>query len=169
MRLTIPSTALSALRGPGPARAGRICLFALWWVATAAAQAPDLAYRRTVGGLEIYVGAVPAAIVRGHPEAHSERSMHGGRPERYDIHVVAAIFDAQSGKRIEVAAVSARAETSGGVWADQKPLQPMAIAGGASYGNYFAPPGKGPFSIQLTIRRPGEPLPTRARFEFVSP
>ncbi len=167
--MTIRSAAWRALRGTGPVPAGRVWLLALLWATTAAAQAPDVAHRRTVGGLEIYVGAVPAAIVRGHPAAHPERSMHGGRPGRYDFHVVAAIFDAKSRKRVEDAAVSARVETPGGVWTEQKPLEPMTIAGAASYGNYFAPPGTGPFFIELTIRRPGEPLPTRARFEFERP
>jgi hypothetical protein len=35
---------------------------------------------RTKDGLAVYLGVLPATIVRGHPPGHPERAMHGGAP-----------------------------------------------------------------------------------------
>lgn len=47
-----------------------------------------------------------------------------------------------------------------------KALEPMAIAGKRSYGNYFRMPGNGPYRIEMQIRRPGSPVETRAIFDW---
>ena len=60
--------------------------------ATAAlAQGTD-DYMRTAGGLGVYLGVMPAELVKGQPV------MHGGVPAgRHEDHIVVAIFDAASG------------------------------------------------------------------------
>ena len=53
-----------------------LCVSALPWnkVATAA---EDAQYK-TANGLAVYLGVVPAEIVKGHPSGHAETTMHGG-------------------------------------------------------------------------------------------
>lgn len=129
------------------------------------AQAADADHHRTADGLEIYIGIVPAEIVRKYPESSPERKMHGGKPKRGDVHVMVSLFDAASGQRIGDANVFARVAAQGAAGAE-KPLEAMTIAGAASYGNYFGIPGKGPFAVELTITRPNVPKRARARFEL---
>ena len=45
------------------------------------AMADDETQSKTVQGLTIDYGIVPAAIVKGHPPTHAERTMHGGVPQ----------------------------------------------------------------------------------------
>src|SRR6266581_7212078 len=76
-----------------------LCLFAISWsgIATAADDAPY----KLAGGLAVYIGVVPAEIVKGHPSQHAEKTMHGGAPKgAHEYHIVAAVFDATSGSRI---------------------------------------------------------------------
>lgn len=110
---------------------------------------------RAVDGYAIYLGVVPAAIAQGHPPEHPERKMHGGAPRgRGQHHVMVAVFDAASGARIEDAVVTAKVGEPGLAPA-QKRLEPMAIAGAMSYGNYFALSPPGPYRIELQVARPG--------------
>ena len=119
----------------------------------------------TVGDVQIYIGILPAQMIRGHPQAHSESSMHGGQPTASDeFHIVIALFDAKSGTRIEDADVTARVSEIGLVGAEKK-LESMAIAGAVTYGNYFTMQGHGPFRISLTIHVPGRPQDVKAEFE----
>src|SRR5512139_1015129 len=85
---------------------------------------------RTAGGVTVYLGVVPAEIVKGLPAAGTtERPMHGripGGPHQY--HLVAAIFDVASGTRVSDAVVTA--EVSGlGLSGSKMKLEPMQIAG----------------------------------------
>jgi hypothetical protein len=43
-------------------------------------RAAEDAQFKTVAGLAVYLGVVPAAIVKGHPSGHAEQTMHGGMP-----------------------------------------------------------------------------------------
>lgn len=112
-------------------------------------------YYRAADGYAIYLGVVPAAIAQGHAPDDPERKMHGGAPRgRSQQHVMVAVFDAASGARIEDAVVTAKVGEPGLAPA-QKRLEPMAIAGAISYGNYFALSPPGPYRIELQIVRPG--------------
>jgi hypothetical protein len=51
-----------------------LCSTIAWIGSEAAAQ--DTEYK-TVDGLAVYLGVVPAQIVKGHPREHSEQTMHG--------------------------------------------------------------------------------------------
>lgn len=110
---------------------------------------------RVVDGVAIYLGVMPAEIIQGHPREHEEGRMHGGVPAgRHRDHLVLALFDDDSGERIEDAQVSAGVMELGlrGQW---KTLEPMRIAGTITYGNYFDMPDEGTYHIRLRIRRPG--------------
>ena len=138
-------------------------LFAgLLLVVSAAAAAGG--YRQVVDGVAIYFGVLPAELVRGHPRAHPESEMHGGVPAG-ENHLVVALFDDKSGARIIRAEVTATITGPGSFKAEKK-LEPMVIADAASFGNYFAMLGPGPYRIDLVIRLPGGTKSLRARFEW---
>jgi hypothetical protein len=118
---------------------------------------------RSVGGYAIYLGIVAAAIVQGHhPPDHAEREMHGGVPRgRHQHHVMVAVFDAATGTRIDDAVVTAKVGKPG-LAPVRKRLEPMAIAGAMTYGNYFTLLPASSYRIELHIARPraGAPVVT---------
>ncbi len=119
----------------------------------AAAPTADTAYRRVMDGVAVYFGIVPAELVRGHPQEHPEGLMHGGVPVG-ENHIMVALFEDKTGKRITRAEVTATI-TGPDRFKMTKKLEPMIVAGAASYGNYFNMPGPGPYRIALRIRTPG--------------
>ncbi len=110
-------------------------------------------YRQVVDGVAVYFGVMPAELVRGRPPGHPESGMHGGVPVG-ENHVMVALFDDKTGERITRAEVSA-AITGPDRFRLEKKLEPMIVAGAATYGNYFNMPGPGPYRIALHIRVPG--------------
>jgi hypothetical protein len=121
---------------------------------------------KAIGGLSVYLGVVPAEIVRGHSPEHPEGVMHGGAPSgKKDSHVVVAVFDAGTGKRIADSEVVARvAET--GLTREKKKLEAMKIADTVTYGNYFRMTAKGPYRISAEIRTAGATRPLTVDFEY---
>ncbi len=110
-------------------------------------------YRQVVDGVAVYFGVMPAELVRGHPREHPESEMHGGVPVG-ENHIMVALFEDKTGKRITRAEVTATITGPGNFKAEKK-LEPMIIAGAASFGNYFTMPGPGPYRIAVRIRTPG--------------
>lgn len=142
-----------------------ILALALSLSAAAPARADIVNEQKVVEGLAFYLGIVPAEIVRGHPSGHEERGMHGGPPSHAgQYHVMVAIFDAASGKRVTDASVKARVE-SVGLGGQERALEAMPVAGAMTYGNYFGMVGNGPFRIILQVVRPGMTAPIEVRFE----
>ena len=132
---------------------------------SAQALADTASDSKTVGNILIYMGLLPAEMIRGHPQQHPEVSMHGGlQSGSGQYHVLIALFDSKTGSRIENADVSARVSEIG-LAGDEKKLEPMQIAGTVTYGNYFRMAGRGPFKIALTIHVPGQPQEIRTTFE----
>ena len=127
-------------------------LFVLVLIASAA-QAVDTGQTKSADGLTVYLGVIPAEIVRGHPPGHPERLAHGGPPSgRHSYHVVVAIFDAATGARVTDAKVSAQV-ASLGLSGPTRELEPMTIADTVTYGNYFTLPGRGPYRMLIEIGR----------------
>ena len=114
---------------------------------------------KTAGGLAVYLGVLPAALIRGHQE------MHGGAPSgSHAYHVVAAIFDASTGARIEDAKVEARV-TPRRLVGEARALESMEIAGTVTYGNYFTMGGSDPYRIQISIT-PSGGSPVEVEFSY---
>lgn len=132
-----------------------------------AAFAADSSQHKVVHGVAIYLGVFPAEMVLGHPRAHTEAQMHGGVPAgQHQQHVVVALFDNVTGKRISGAKVSARVHEINLAGA-QKKLEPMLIAGTVSYGNYFNMPAtNNPYRIQVRIELPGVADVIEAQFDY---
>ncbi len=132
-----------------------------------AAFAADSSQHKVVHGVAIYLGVFPAEMVLGHPRPHTEAEMHGGVPAgQHQQHVVVALFDNATGKRISGAKVSARVHeiNLAGV---QKKLAPMLIAGTVSYGNYFNMPAtNNPYRINVRIELPAVADVIEAQFYY---
>jgi hypothetical protein len=122
---------------------------------------------KTKGGLAVYLGVLPAAMIQGHPRGHPEEAMHGGVPSgRHAYHVMAAVFDAATGERVEDAVVEPRVAEPGRAGITRR-LEPMLIADTVTYGNYFQLSGDGPYRIDLSITRPGlaRPITVESTYE----
>ncbi|HLF10368.1 MAG TPA: hypothetical protein VJA26_04075 [Gammaproteobacteria bacterium] len=146
----------------------RLALAAIFFWALAVplvAGAADNSGYKTAGGLAVYLGVLPAAMIQGH-QNHPEEAMHGGVPRgRHAFHVMAAVFEAASGARIEDAKVSARV-TPLGLGGVTSALEPMEIAGTVTYGNYFTMSGDGPYRIELSITPAGASRPVMLGFSY---
>jgi hypothetical protein len=140
---------------------GLLCLLVI-----GTAMAANSGEVKTSAGLTVYLGVVPAEIVKG-PTPHSaERPMHGRVPRGpHEYHVVAAIFDAATGTRVSDASVSA--QLSGvGLSGERKNLEPMQISGTTTYGAFFSLPGRDLYTIRLAIVRPGARQPVTIDFRY---
>lgn len=138
------------------------------------AIAADDDQSRTVQGLIVDYGIVPAAILKGHPPTHVERTMHGGptgskmenvSPVGSQYHLVVAVFDAATGVRVTNAVVKAEIfplNSSGSVVT----LETMQIAGTTTYGGFFRAPDAHHYTIRLTIQRPSKSRTVTLVFEY---
>lgn len=111
---------------------------------------------QVVNGIEVYLGIVPAGLVRDHPRGHTESKMHGG-PAAGGYHVLVALFDRTTGQRITDARVSAQLVSESHP-APETRLEPMTVAGAQTYGNYFDMVRGGSYRLDVLIRRPGAPV-----------
>ncbi len=149
---TVVVTATIALASVAPLRA----------LAQAAAEGSP----QRADGLLVYLGVVPAAVVRGHSPSHAESAMHDGAPAgRDDYHLLVAIFDAASGTRVTDASVTARVHGLGHVGQSDVRLEPMTIAGAASFGGFVSLRSPDTYSITIGIARPAL-APTQVRFTY---
>lgn len=143
------------------------CLFALMVAAAfphpaAAEEAGGL--QKTAGDLTVYLGVMPAQLIQGHEPGHTEKEMHGGVPKgKHRYHVMVAVFEKGSGRRVTDAQVRARVAEVG-LAGEDKMLEPMVIAGAMSFGNYFTMAAPRPYDITVTIRRPGTQRPVEVKF-----
>jgi len=130
------------------------------------ATAADTRDHKAAGGLSVYLGVLPAAMIQGHPKDHPEEAMHGGVPRgRHAYHVMAAVFDADSGERSEDARVEARVMPLGLAGVTRR-LQPMVIADTITYGNYFIMRGDGPYQIRISVTPAGAAQPVVLEFSY---
>lgn len=123
----------------------------LGWSPTQAAEGGET---KSAGGLTVYLGVVPAELVKGLSPHSSERPMHGGSPRgTHEHHVVVAVYDSGSNARITDARVTAK--VSGlGLSGPQKTLEPMRIADTLTYGAFFDLT-RDLYTIRVTVQRPG--------------
>lgn len=146
---------------------------ALAWALTGLipATAADTRDHKTAGGLSVYLGVLPAAMIQGHPKDHPEEAMHGGAPRgRHAFHVMVAVFDAESGDRIEDATVEASVASIGDAAAHlpgvTRRLESMVIADTVTYGNYFTMRGDGPYRIRFSVTPAGATQPVVLEFSY---
>lgn len=135
-------------------------------LSTLVAMAVDEGQYRTADGLAIYLGVVPAEIVKGPPPHSTERPLHGQIPKGpHQYHVVVAIFDGVTGVRVSDATVTA--QVSGlGLSGPIRKLDPMEIANTITYGAFFNLPGPDLYTVRLTVERPGKTRPVLAELKY---
>jgi len=147
-------------RGAVAALFGALCLTVpgVALMSRDAAMAAETDLSKTAGGLTVYLGVVPAEIIKGPPmHGHISKGPHDYHvisKSPHEYHIVAAIFDAASGERVSDADVTA--EVSGlGLAGGKKKLEPMQIAGTTTYGGFFDLPGADLYTAKLTVERGG--------------
>lgn len=94
--------------------------------------------------------------------------MHGGvRGNRYTYHLVVALFDHVTQKRISDARVTAAVQEIG-LSETRRKLEPMRTGDMISYGAYLDLGGTGPYRVKLEVRRPDRPGIVSGQFEYRS-
>jgi hypothetical protein len=110
------------------------------------------------GGVTLYWGLVPAAVVA---QQHDLAELHGGPPKGGGQvhHLVVALYDTTSDKRIEDAVVRAQLSETGIVDEPPKYLPPMKVNDQATYGQFFGVAKDGPYRFRVWVKlaqRPDE-------------
>lgn len=142
-----------------------IAAFAIFLL-TAPLLADDQGRSKVIGGLAVYLGVLPAAMITGHPAGHSETTIHGGLPSGPHVyHVMVAVFDEASGARIADAEVTARVAPLG-LTGTEKVLEPMTIEDTVTYGNFFDMRYSDTYRIKVEIRRPAAQQPVLVEFQY---
>ncbi|OGA54806.1 MAG: hypothetical protein A3F74_25070 [Betaproteobacteria bacterium RIFCSPLOWO2_12_FULL_62_58] len=108
---------------------------------------------KSASGMTVRLGITPAESMRGQPET----KLHGGVPSgKGQHHVVVALFESASGKRISNAEITAKVGELG-LRTVEKKLDPMVIDKTVTWGNFFQMSSPGQYRIELKIRRRGVP------------
>ena len=132
----------------------------------AKAAATPAGVHKVVGGLDIYLGFVPAAKLRSYPAGSVERLMHGGVPAGGDqFHANVSVLDRTSKAPVTNAKVELQIEQPGGLSSETKPLEAVTINKAASYGNYVTLKPKTNYVVTVRVRSGDNPQPVEARFE----
>lgn len=144
-------------------------------VASAPANAGVADGAKTVDDLTIYLGVVPAAIVRGH-QAELNAAVRGGLPRSsaHNLHIVAAVFNKTSGARLENVQVRARIHAGARVHGTKPrtwtvPLRPMRVNGALTFGAFTNLGSWQDATISIDVIRPGRSprhRMTSAQFEY---
>jgi cytochrome c5 len=120
---------------------------------------------RTIEGVEVNLGFVSAEALRKFPEGSAERSMHGGVPSGSGYyHVNVSLLEAASKAPLANVKVEVRLERPG-LSGETKALEPVAVGGRASYGNYFRLLPKTRYVVIVHVQKPDSPRAVEARFE----
>jgi hypothetical protein len=126
-------------------------------------------YEKHADGLAVYLGVMPAQLLRGNADAAHLATMHGGLPSGSGSHhVVVSIFAERTGRQIDDASVEAGVGLLG-LGETRRRMEPMKIADTTTYGNFFPMTGAGPFVVRVTIRRPGQDHATQVQFNYAHP
>lgn len=131
----------------------------------AAAVDADGAFRRAAG-VVVYLVVIPAAILRGHPPEHTGQGLHGGPPldGHHVHHLLVALFDERTGKRITNAAVTATVHGLRHTPEQRIGLEPMAVGGTQAYGGFATLPARDLYRIEIDVRRPDGAAPASVIF-----
>lgn len=129
--------------------------------------ADDAAQYKQSQGLAVYLGVLPAAMVKGHDPHYAESTMHGGVPAgSHEYHLLVAVFEESSGLRIVDAEVSATVTGLGHVGGTRLQLEPMRIEDTVTYGNFINFPGADLYTIKVSVRRSAALHPVAFEFSY---
>ena len=152
----MPSTLVRRLRHT--ATAGLVLAFST----LSAAAATE--YEKHADGFAVYMGVLPAQVLRGNADASHLATMHGGLPTGSGSHhLVIAIYDERTQRQVEGADVMADV-TPLGLGPTRRKLEPMPIGTSGTYGNFYPMPGSGPYTVHVIIHVPGQARNTEVQF-----
>lgn len=144
-----------------------LSLFIVLLMITGNVWGTDDPTHKSIGGVDIFIGIVPAEIIKGRNLA-KEMNMHGGNIRGGNLyHLVVALFDTKTRERISEANIKANISVPGSSGSTKK-LEKMEINNTVSFGNYYAFPKTAPYYIGLTLDIPGKNV-NKAVFTFTSP
>jgi len=133
------------------------------------ANASNIDLHKTSDNYQVYLGVVPADMIKESPYLiDNDVKLHGGinNKDNNSYHVLVAIFDSKTNKRIEdvtvIAEVNKKSLLSG--IEIEKPLQKMVTSGTITYGNFFTMNQKNTYKIKVIVYRPNQS--TKETFEF---
>jgi cytochrome c5 len=174
---------MQAIRGHGgmPSRGGKaeltdneiknaiIYMFNPSGAPTAAAATPPptkvAGNVRVIGGTEVYLGLLPAEVLRSYPKDSAERSMHGGIPAGSGYyHVNVTLLDATSKAPISGGKVEIKVDERG-ISTETTTLQPVTINNTPSYGNYIRLKSKTRYLLSVKVQKADSAQPIEAQFE----
>lgn len=137
------------------------CLIAL--VGIAGFTTLSASHYQSVDGVEIYLGLIPAAMVS------SNVNMHGGLPRRENAyHLTVALFETDSGARLQNGRVEAQVAPIGLEDGRKKRLEPMVINDTITFGEYFILDLSTVYRIRVRVDLPGRGEALEAIFEHDS-
>ncbi len=145
-----------------------LIVFVVLALVASIASAATSEYEKHADGLAVYLGVLPAQLIRGPSDGHLA-TMHGGPPSSGGSHhLVVAIYDERTGKTLDYATVEATVVPLG-MGATRRALERMKIADTVSYGNFFPMDVPGPYVIRVAIRREGQSAVTEVQFNYAHP
>lgn len=142
-----------------------IFLIALF-VSVAAAAQGNASQHLLIGDTDVHYGFVPYTTLGARQPSHPAPTAHGGvTGKRHKYHLVVALFDHKTHRRISDAKVTAAVRELGLSEARHK-LEPMGSGDSATYGTYFRLSGPGPYRVKLEVRRPDRSRTASGQFEY---
>jgi hypothetical protein len=139
-------------------------ILAVCFIAMPVAMASDSERHQQVNGMDVYLGVIPSQLA-----ASDHFDMHGINVSgRHVYHVLVAIFDSKTGKRISDAAVQATV-TDHALTTAEKVLGAMHTDGAVSYGNFFRMSVPGQYRIRVEIQHPDIGNTAAANFVYQRP
>lgn len=143
-------------------RNSKLSVFISLLFAAGLVLAADSERHQQVDGMDIYLGVMPAQLTQEHP------GMHGSKMDKeHSYHILVALFDSKTRKRITDAKVKATVSLIG-MGGSTKKLEPMRDEP-LSYGNYFTLHEPEIYRIKVDIRRGDSKHVSVAEFTFRRP
>jgi hypothetical protein len=130
--------------------------------ACAASRSHEPPFVQTADGVTAYLGIAPGALIAAHAPSFAERRMHAGVGGG-NAHVMIALFDSDTGARIEDAAVEATLRGERHRRARHMRLEPMRIEDALAFGG-LTTLARDRYHLTIEVRRPDRPA---ARLIFV--
>lgn len=122
------------------------------------AQAADASWHHESASYHVYLGVVPASLIKSNPVlVDGDKTLHkDDNVSDSNEHVLVSIFRKPNNERVLNATVIARVGAKKLLGGDkiEKPLEKMQTSGVITYGNYFSMPKKGEYEIVVRIYEP---------------
>lgn len=147
-----------------------------WIIAVVASMVPWMVQARDRGfdapqraeSLVVYVHFEPAGMSGNWADSHRSSGVDTAAPQvrpELDRHLVVAVVEELTGERVDDARIEVmliRTRPPGGAFTGK--LELMKRGSPASYGTMVTIDPLAEYTLDLTIRRPNQPEPSRARF-----